>query len=353
MRQRERVDLSLLKRAHPLPPVVVSYGIDLHGTGSVLMGRCPFHDDRRPSLLVDPRDDHFFCFGCHAHGDVLDFVQRMEQTTFRQAIERLDITRPVADPGVLHEARRQAPPRRSTVASWGQPERACLTVAATLYHQQFLHEPHAQAYTVSRGVTPHTARRHRLGYATGGTLLPELARHGVSPHLARRVGLVHRDGQEHLAGRLVVPDLHDQQPIWLIGRALAGDADRKYLGLPGPKPLMGWETPPRGATVFVTEGPFDWLALRQWGFPAVALVGTHARSDLVGQLLTCPRVALVLDSDEAGQRASDALEQRLAPRAIHVLLPQGVKDVAELATRPDGRALFVSAVRRALAPSAA
>ena len=50
------------------------YGIDVNRYGKAL---CPFHNDRHPSLLV--ADDHYYCFACGEHGDVIDFVGRLFQ----------------------------------------------------------------------------------------------------------------------------------------------------------------------------------------------------------------------------------------------------------------------------------
>ncbi len=350
-----RPDLAILKRAHPLPGVVAGYEVALCRSGQVLLGRCPFHDDHEPSLLVDPHDDHFHCFGCRAHGDLLDFVRRMERTDFRGAVERLSRcperaaipARDTAAPPNGWFAARRSPP------AWNLKERACLTSAVELYEQQLRAEPKARAYLRCRGLTPETIARHRLGYAVGGTLAADLRRTGLPIADARRVGLLDRQDREHLRGRLIIPELRDGQPVWLIGRAVGSDGGRRYLGLPGRKPLLGWEAAVGAPLVFVTEGPFDWLVLRQWGYPALALVGAHARPDLLRSLKQFPCLALVLDNDAAGQAGATTLEQVLGPRAHRVALPDGVKDVAELGAWPDGQARFASSVRQTELPVAA
>ena len=162
-----------------------------------------------------------------------------------------------------------------------------------------------------------------------------------------------------LAGRVVVPELRAGRPVWLVGRAVEDTpAAPKYLGLAGEKPLLGWEwarsaawplgpAAPPGA--LVVEGPFDWLTLVQWGLPAVALVGTHVRRDVLGELGRFARLYLALDADDAGRAGAAVLREALGPRAVPVALP-GVKDVAELALLPEGRAVFVDALRRRRAP---
>ena len=104
---------------------------------------------------------------------------------------------------------------------------------------------------------------------------------------ALQLGLLTRAGHEFMAGRIVIPELSAGRPMWLIGRALAEDlADDvpKYLGLSGKKPLLGWDQARGSASVCVVEGVFDLLAVRQWGYPVVGLLGTNVRPDQVDQL---------------------------------------------------------------------
>jgi DNA primase len=158
----------------------------------------------------------------------------------------------------------------------------------------------------------------------------------------------------------VVPELRGGQPVWLVGRALGGPPGApKYLGLAGEKPLLGREWaaavrwplgPVAPPGVLVVEGPFDWLTLVQWGLPAVALVGTHVRREVLGELGGFARLYLALDADDAGRAGAAALRGALGPRAVPVALP-GVKDVAELAPHPDGCAVLAGSLQRAGLPA--
>ena len=60
------------------------YGIDVNRYSKAL---CPFHNDRHPSLYV--ADDHFYCFACREHGDVIDFVGRLFQLSPYNAARKL------------------------------------------------------------------------------------------------------------------------------------------------------------------------------------------------------------------------------------------------------------------------
>ena len=90
----------------------------------------------------------------------------------------------------------------------------------------------------------------------------------------------------------------------------------------------------------LVEGLFDWLTLAQWGMPACAALGTQGMERVASALKGRPRVFLAFDSDDAGREATQRLTALLGTRAAPVELPQGVGDVAELATQPDGMATF-------------
>ncbi len=84
---RERIER--IKRELPIEQVIGSY-VELRASGATFVGLCPFHDDHRPSLTVYPEQATFHCYGCCAHGDVLNFSQRVEHLSFRQALDVLE-----------------------------------------------------------------------------------------------------------------------------------------------------------------------------------------------------------------------------------------------------------------------
>ena len=81
-----RVDFDAVRRANPISEVVRRY-VSLRRVGHAWMGCCPFHDDRTPSLAVSDAKEKFNCFGCGAHGDVVDFVRLKEGVDARSAAE--------------------------------------------------------------------------------------------------------------------------------------------------------------------------------------------------------------------------------------------------------------------------
>ena len=72
-------DLEEIKHRNPIDEIAERYGVELQASGSRFRARCPFHDDRTPSLSLYPEDGRFKCYGagCGLHGDVIDFVGYM------------------------------------------------------------------------------------------------------------------------------------------------------------------------------------------------------------------------------------------------------------------------------------
>lgn len=77
------------KKMVGIAEVVGSY-VKLLPAGTVLMGQCPFHHDRRPSLAVFPLTDTYHCFACGAHGDQIAFLKANEGIGFFAALDRLE-----------------------------------------------------------------------------------------------------------------------------------------------------------------------------------------------------------------------------------------------------------------------
>jgi len=125
----------------------------------------------------------------------------------------------------------------------------------------------------------------------------------------------------------------------------------RYLGLPGGKPLLGWDEAIRDTReVCVVEGPTDLLALRLWGISGLALSGNAIRGDMLGLLSRFGRLYVALDADKGGREGADRLSAHFGSRVLKVQLPDG-QDPGGMAKLPDGEARFRAALLHSLGSS--
>jgi DNA primase len=392
-----RIDTEALKRERPLADVVASYGIALRreGTGTY-RALCPFHKEHTPSFWIDGRDssaEHYYCFGCLAHGDTITFVMEREGCSFQEACERLS-TRgrpPVVEPAQRISGKPMG--RRWERLSTDSVEARVLDLALKLYENELWQDARAQAYLRRRAVSEEVAGAQRLGYASGRALLAWLRDRKDSGTellpVAVQLGLVmERPGgeddtpayREFFLDRLIVPELRQGRPIWCIGRAVEDETPPvailqdgtpvaaiesgptsssssavirrprpKYLGLPGEKPLLGLEHVNGRRAAFIVEGPFDMLAAIGWGLPAFAICGTHFPSERLPALAEALAIYGVFDPDRAGRSAAERFAPLFGSRWRPVRLPNSL-DLAELAALgAAGREMFDILVGRARA----
>lgn len=271
-------------------------------------------------MAVYPRSGRFVCYRCGASGDAISFVQQLQRLTFREAVSLLQANANFA-PAVRRQRLTSRPIRHALTAN--PIDAAVLSAALDLYRGRLMGDSRALEYLAGRGFDRHLLDRFHVGYAAGDELVPYLVWRNLPVSRARRVGLVESDGSERLGGRIVFPEIRQGQPIWFIGRQL--DADEtvpKYLGLLGRKPLFGWESASLDLrAACVVEGPLDWIALRQWGLPVLALCGTRIHPDMLSQLGRWSRLYLMLDNDTAGSAAAEVLQDAFGQRAIPISLP--------------------------------
>jgi DNA primase len=328
-------DTDAIRRDHPIANVAAAAGLELRPTGGRLAGVCPFHGDTRPSLVVYPANRSYYCFGCGAGGDVIDFVSRLHRVDFREAVTLLAGAHVPSIPAGVSRPPAVAVPEVDPVKAGPLVE-----AAVAFYEDAIWSRPEVLDYLASRGIHERTVRRFRLGFGVPG-LAACVRDRNLDIETAHQLGLLD-DDRECFTGRIIIPDIVEGRATWLTGRRLS-DREPRYLNLRHPKPLLGLASA-KGDVVVVTEGPFDWLTAVEWGFCAVALLGTRVPGRAVQLLERFGEVYLVLDPDEAGREATAELCERLGDRAIPVMLPTGIADLNSLGCRRDGRGTFTRCV---------
>ena len=264
-----------------------------------IMGLCPLHEDHKPSLLVDPLKNLFYCYGCDRGGDVIRFAELYHQVRFPQALVLL--------------------------RQWlGLPP--LLRETTEFYRIQLHRHSEAVAYLYQRGVRSSEVIEHmRIGYAPGGCLCSWLTELGYSRLALRETGLITAAGYDTYRRRVVFP-LESN----LYGRSLSATAP-PHRFLPGTKGgLYSWDQARLYPGVILVEGLFDYAALWQAGFRNVTCsLGTNLNARQFRQLCDSPRtVYLAFDADTngSGQQAARSLACRLTGQGINartVALPDG------------------------------
>ena len=157
-------ELEQLKKAVSVERLAEARGVKLRRHGSDLIGLCPFHADRTPSLVVSPKKNLWHCLGaCQAGGSAIDWVMRTEGVSFRHAVEllRKDFPSLVAEGAERPAKSAQKLPK--VVAREASDEELLVRVA-DYYHATLKESPEAKAYLAERGLShPELVGRFRLG----------------------------------------------------------------------------------------------------------------------------------------------------------------------------------------------
>lgn len=345
--ERAREDIEAVRANSPIEQVIESY-VELRHSGRRLVGRCPFHEDRSPSLVVYPSTQSWFCFACDVGGDVFAFVKRIENMSFGEALRRLGSAAPVvASPRGSASPTLPLKSMPSDQIELTAEHFSLLTAAVEVYHAAIFSQPAILEYLAKRKVDLDMIRRRHIGYATGDNLARYFRFRGWDPEVASDIGLLGPHG-EYFRQRIVIPELREGKAIYLVGRATQKYQRAKYLGLPGvPKVLYGVELIRGAREVFVVEGGIDWLTLVDWGYPTVALLGSHLKQDQTSELADAELIFIATDSDGPGRQSARLLAEIFGERARIVPPLPHAKDVNELAMRPRGREIFAELVQKA------
>lgn len=357
----DRDVVARVKAAVDIVDVVGQY-LTLRQVGRDFLGLCPFHEERTPSFHVSREKQLFYCFGCHAGGDVVRFVELKEGLSFREALEELarraGLELPPAVPGDARRAARQ------------EAVYAALEAAAAFFVDK-LWSPEgeeARAYLKARGLEEETLRRFRVGFAprSWDALVAALGSRGHGPEVLGRAGLVRRTARGRayslLRGRVTFPVCDERGRVVAFGgRALPGGEGPKYLNSPESEVFrkravwyglhLAREAIRRAGRAVVVEGYLDCVAAHQAGFPeTVASLGTALAEEQARLLARFTGEAFVAyDADAAGQAATLRGFARLREAGLNVRLvslPEG-RDPDEC-LRADGPEAFRQALQSAL-----
>jgi len=342
-------DIALVRERSAVDEVVGEYLQLRSAGGGSLKGLCPFHEEKTPSFNVTPARGLWYCFSCTEGGDVIRFVQRIDNLGFAEAVERLAARAGIElryeqgghVPGQEHTQRRRLIDAHRAAADF-YAERIVAGEAAA-----------ARAFLASRGFEEAGWARFGVGYAPADwdALTRHLRGRGFTDAELLRGGLA-RQGRrgpvDMFRGRLIWPIRDLTGDVIAFGaRKLAEDDDGpKYLNTPE-TPLFKKSSVLYGADLakrdisqrrqaVIVEGYTDVMACHLSGVTtAVATSGTSfgdGHVKIIRRLLLDSdkfrgEVIFTFDGDAAGQRAldrADKFESDFVTQTMFALQPDGL-----------------------------
>lgn len=298
---------------------VVSEYVALKKKGNRYWGCCPFHGEKTASFTVTPDKNLFHCFGCHVGGDVFNFVMKIENISFPEAVKVL-----------ANKFGIPIPEKQKTEQEIIKEKNAKLIfetndLAAQFFHACLLKTEYgksALAYLSGRGISPGIIEKFSIGLATPDyhTLHNALVKRGISDDLLVRAGLVvKRDNgrmYDRFRARIMIPIKDARGRVVGFTGRIVGEGGPKYLNTGETEwftkrsILFGLDVALKAIKehkqVVVVEGHMDAISLHvagiDWAVASMGTAFTEQHANIIARI--APEVVFSFDSDEAGLKAA-------------------------------------------------
>ena len=318
---------------------IVSGYVGLKKSGRKYWGLCPFHGEKTASFSVDSEQQLYYCFGCKAGGNVINFIMDIERCSFQEAVELLADRAHIPLPEMENDSEwEQRRTRRERLLSANKE-------AARFYHELLFSTEGASslAYLRKRGLSDSVIRRFGLGAAPENwtALTDHMISAGYTLEELSSVGLtivkppVGPDGKQRVfdmfRNRAVFPIIDMYRNVIAFGGRSLRNEQPKYLNT-SDTPVFNKRKNVYAANllrqqrhldhVILVEGYMDVVSLSQYGVEGVcATLGTALTNDQARLLKRfAPEVWLAYDGDSAGQhailRGLDILEEENIPARV-------------------------------------
>ena len=341
---------------------VINARVPLKRKGKEFTACCPFHNEKTPSFTVSENKQFFYCFGCHAKGNVIGFLMDYEHLSYVDAIESLAAD---AHLDVPHEDGGRA--NKNTEDK--QPLYDILRQASELFQQQLKSSERAVDYLKKRGLSGEIAKQFKIGYAPDGWdfLISHLGKSKDHLLALSKTGLiVNKDNNktyDRFRDRIIFPITDQRGRIIGFGGRILDQGEPKYLNSPENTVFhKGFELYGLYETkqalrkidrIIVVEGYMDVVALAQSGINyAVASLGTATTTEQIQKTFrTTHEIIFCYDGDNAGKKAAwRALENTLTVIrdgmvAKFLFLPE--KEDPDTMVRQEGKEAFEQRIKNA------
>lgn len=287
--------------------------VQLKRTGNTYSCCCPFHSEKTPSChFYTSPEPHFYCYGCHAGGDVITFVMQIERLDYVNAVKFLAERAGMALPDDTED---NSAKKRLRFLEMNR-------AAGKFFHERLM-SPEGRAgldYLTNRGLSIHTIRRFGLGYAADDwhALHMYMRGLGYSDFELAEASLISSNNNkfyDKFRNRVMFPIFDTRGNVVAFGGRTLGDDKAKYLNSSDTPVFkkgdmlyaLNIAKNSKADYFILCEGYMDVIALHQAGFDsAVASLGTALTPQHAGLLARLGKKEIVLsyDSDAAGQNAS-------------------------------------------------
>lgn len=345
---------------------IISQYVVLQKKGGRYFGCCPFHNEKTGSFCVNASEGFYYCFGCHAGGDVIKFVQEIESLSFFDAVKYLAGKVGLPLPEVKND------PNYAKKKERGEVLKAVMREAAAYYRSNLL-DPEkgkkAREYLKDRGIYDETAKRYGLGLSTDGESVVRYLRYkGYALADLEDCGVIASKDYAHdaFANRIIVPIVNSMEEVVAFGgRIYQGETEvAKYKNSTNTqifdksRIIYGINYVKRDRKVgiqseslILVEGYMDVIALGAAGiYGAVAGMGTALTEGQAREIRRLTdKVYVCYDGDGAGQKATVKNVDTLAAAGLDVMvvtLPEG-RDPDET-VRSEGKDGYLKYVEAAL-----
>lgn len=333
-----RVQIEEIKNRLDIVDQISKY-VELKPTGKNYSGLCPFHNEKTPSFIVSPELQRYKCFGCGEAGDLFNFIQKIENIDFPEALEKL-----AKEAGVELKKRKV----NSHIAKLYEINK----LAARFYYKELKESSEASKYLGDRGFIKESIYKFGIGYASGGYELLDYLQNQNGKFNRKELldsGLFTlKSGKlrTKFFKRIMFPIRSTSgKVIGFSGRILPGnDEGPKYMNTPETaiyhkKDNVFGQYESRKAIrkedlVIFCEGQTDVISAHQVGIEnIVAPLGTALTTEQLERLSKLTKnFFFIFDSDEAGQAAMERaliLTSKLKLRAYGAS-PNPYKDIDEM-----------------------
>lgn len=296
---------------------VISQYIQVKATGATYKALCPFHNEKTPSFIINRQRQSFKCFGCGEGGDVIQFVMKIENLDFMEAVRLLAQRANIS----LEKLNSSTEFKKEIEKKMLYYE--ILKKAGKFYYDKLTKQNNpALEYLLKRGLSTKTIKTFGLGYAynSWNELLRFLTGTGYSIEDLLKCGLIlpnkdKTDYYDRFRNRVIFPIFDVRGNVIGFGGRVLDQSLPKYMNSPETEVFSKSNTIyglnfARRHTVndqlIMVEGYMDVIALHQHGIKnAVAALGTSFTKGHA-QILKkyCKELIICFDGDEAGQKAA-------------------------------------------------